>query len=63
MDVGDGLRKVVAARVACELPPRSALNLGFSTLWLRIGLGICCVWLLDLIWYFSMGWFSVWGSR
>lgn len=33
MDVGDGLRKVVVARVACKLPPpRSALNLGFSTL-------------------------------
>ena len=49
MDVGDGLRKVVAAGVACKLPPRSALNLGFSTLWLRIGLGICWVWLLCLI--------------
>ena len=58
MDVGDGLRKVVVARVACKLPPQSALNLGFSTLWLRIGLGICWVWLLCLIWYFSMGWFS-----
>ena len=58
MDVGDGLRKVVVARVACKLPPQSALNLGFPTLWLRIGLGICWVWLLCLIWYFSMGWFS-----
>ena len=58
MDVGDGLRKVVAAKVACKLPPRSTLNLGLSTLWLRIGLGICWVWLLCLIWYFSMGWFS-----
>ena len=55
MDVGDALRKVVAARVACKLPPRSALNLGFSTLWVRIGLGSCWVWLLCLIWYFSMG--------
>ena len=47
MGVGDALRKVVAARVACKLPPRSALNLGFSTPWLRIvwvfvGFG-CCV--------------------
>ncbi|KAK9995729.1 hypothetical protein SO802_020415 [Lithocarpus litseifolius] len=40
MDVANGLRKVVAARVACKLLPRSALNLGFSTLWLRIGLDL-----------------------
>ena len=47
-----------SARVACKLP-----NLSFSTLWLRIGLGICWVWLLCLIWYFSMGcFFSFWNG-
>ncbi|KAK9988833.1 hypothetical protein SO802_029072 [Lithocarpus litseifolius] len=72
MDVGDGLRKVVTARVACKLPPRSALNLGFSTLWLRIGLdlhgwvaGIGLAWLglamdfeIGLIWVALMTWMA-----
>ncbi|KAL0009478.1 hypothetical protein SO802_010980 [Lithocarpus litseifolius] len=44
MDIGDGLCKVVATRVACKLPPRSALNLGFSTLRLRIDLGVDKEW-------------------